>query len=462
MAQHEWHAGTHAVHAGWTPQGDHRPMVAPLYNSAAYEFASHAEAVEKFALRQAGFTYSRTGNPTVAVLEARAAALEGGAHAVATATGQAAVALALLALTQGPRHIVASSSLYGGTVDLFTDTFADFGVRVSFVDQSDPAAWEAAVEADTRAFFLESVSNPLCTIPDLPAIARLAHRRNIPVVVDNTLATPVNFQPLRHGADIVVHSATKALAGHGQVLGGLVIDAGTFDFSDAQRWPQISTPRARLYGASLAERHGPAAYAMLLRSKFLHDLGPTLAPASAQGILTGIETLAVRAARVESTLRQVADVLAAHPAVARIHHPSRPDHPSHALAARYFPRGTGCVLAIELADDALVAPVLDGLELIRLAANIGDTRSMVAHPATMTHCRLDAAQLAAAGLNTATLRLSIGLEDPADLLADLAGALDAALAATGHDARPGGPDAPESGPSHLDAGETTYRQGVPA
>lgn len=232
--------GTDAVHAGYRPSGDFRPMLPPLHNSAAYQFQSHAEAIEKFALRQAGFTYSRTGNPTVSILEQRVAALEGGAHAVATATGQSAVALSLLALTQGPKHIVASSSLYGGTVDLFTDTFADFGIRISFVDQADPLAWSQAIEDDTRAFFLESVSNPLCTVADLPAIAAIAHERNIPVVVDNTLATPLNVRPLELGADIVVHSATKGLAGHGSVLGGVVVDSGTFDFSDSSRWPQIA------------------------------------------------------------------------------------------------------------------------------------------------------------------------------------------------------------------------------
>jgi len=419
--------GTDAVHAGYRPSGEFRPMLPPLHNSAAYQFESHGEAIEKFALRQSGFTYSRTGNPTVSILEQRVAALEGGAHAVATATGQSAVALSLLALTQGPKHIVASSSLYGGTVDLFTDTFADFGIRVTFVDQADPSAWGNAIEEDTRAFFLESVSNPLCTVADLPAIAAIAHEHNIPVVVDNTLATPVNVKPLDFGADIVVHSATKGLAGHGSVLGGVVVDSGTFDFSDTVRWPQIAAPRARLNNTSLLERHGAGAYTMLVRSKFLHDLGPTLAPASAQSILTGIETLPVRAAHVQRSITTLIDKLSSHPGIAAIHHPSLSSHPSFELAATITPKGTGCVLAIELADPALVSPVIDGLSLISLAANVGDTRTMISHPATMTHCRLTEEQLVAAGLNTSTLRLSVGLEDPADLLADLTQALDLAL-----------------------------------
>ncbi|WP_346922523.1 O-acetylhomoserine aminocarboxypropyltransferase/cysteine synthase family protein [Glutamicibacter creatinolyticus] len=432
---------TTAIHAGYSPGGEHRPLTVPLYPSAAYEFTSHADAVEKFALRQAGFTYSRTGNPTVAVFEQRAAALEGGAHAVATATGQAAVALSLLALTQGPRHLVVSNQLYGGTVDLLTDTFHDFGIRVSFVDPDNPDAWQAAIEPDTRAFFLESVTNPLSTVPDLPRLAAIAHRHHIPVVVDNTLATPANFRPLQHGADIVVHSATKALAGHGQVLGGVVIDGGGFDFSDAERWPQLARGRERYAGSSLLERHGAGAYAMLVRSKFLHDLGPTLSAASAHSILTGMETLAVRAAAVQHNVQLLARFLAAHPAVARVHHPSRPEHRHHRRAAALFPRGTGSVLAVQLHDAALVPAVIDRLQVIALAANIGDTRTMVAHPATMTHCRLSAAQLAEAGLDPAVLRLSVGLEDPADLIRDLDHALNAALAE-----RPG-PGAPALAPA---------------
>ncbi|TAP25919.1 aminotransferase class I/II-fold pyridoxal phosphate-dependent enzyme [Arthrobacter sp. S41] len=419
--------GTDAVHAGYRPSGDFRPMLPPLHNSAAYQFESHAEAIEKFAMRQSGFTYSRTGNPTVSILEQRVAALEGGAQAVATASGQAAVSLSLLALTQGPKHIVASSSLYGGTVDLLTDSFADFGIRVSFVDQADPAAWAGAIEDETRAFFLESVSNPLCTVADLPAISAIAHEHNIPVVVDNTLATPLNFRPLDFGADIVVHSATKGLAGHGSVLGGVVVDSGKFDFSDPLRWPQIAAPRVRLNNTSLLERHGSAAYAMLVRSKFLHDLGPALAPASAQGILAGIETLPVRAAHVQRSVSTLIQELSGHPGIAAIHHPSQSSHPSHTVAQQLTPKGTGCVLAIELAHPSLVSPVIDGLELISLAANVGDTRTMILHPATMTHCRLSADQLADAGLNASTLRLSVGLEDPVDLLADLNRALDNAL-----------------------------------
>ena len=432
MTSPTWHPSTAQVHAGYTPCGEARPLTPPVHSSAAFAFTDHAAAVQMFALKAPGFTYSRTGNPTVAILEQRLAALEGGTSAVATASGQSAVALALLALLQGPRHLVASARLYGGTVDLLTDTFADFGVSVSFVEPLDLAAWEDAIREDTVGFLLESVTNPQGEVIELEPLAALAHSRGIPVVVDNTLATPYSYRPLEHGADVVVHSVTKGLGGHGAALGGAVV-VGSFDFSDPQRWPHIAAPRERYRGDSLLGRYGANAYSMLVRSKFLHDLGPALAPASAAALLQGIETLHVRAAHVARTVLTLADALAAHPAVARIHHVSRPEHPQHALAASAYPEGTGCILGVELVGEALVAPVIDGLRLVTLAANIGDARTLVAHPATMTHCRLTDEQLRAAGIPRSLLRLSVGLEDPRDLAADLIQSLDAAwVAALSH------------------------------
>jgi O-acetylhomoserine (thiol)-lyase len=424
-----WKPATRAVHAGYEPTGEARPLTAPVTTSAAYSFSDHSSSTEMFALRKAGYTYSRTGNPTVAVLEQRLAALEGGRGAVATASGQSAVALALLALLQGPRHLVASSRLYGGTVDLLTDTFADFGIRVTFVDPLDLAAWEAAIEEDTVAFLLESVTNPQVEVVDLEPLAALAHGKGISVVVDNTLATPWAYRPLEHGADVVVHSVTKGLGGHGSALGGAVI-AGTFDLDDERRFPQIAKRRARYYGDSLLQKYGDDAYLMLVRSKFLHDLGPTLSASNASALAQGVESLPARAALVASSVETIAASLQEHPAVARVHHTSLPSHPQHELAARAFPRGTGCLLGVELVDEDLVPVVIDHLELIQFAANIGDTRTLVAHPATMTHCRLNQEQLEAAGISRALLRLSVGLEDPTDLLADLTRALDAALLAS--------------------------------
>ncbi|GLB66724.1 O-acetylhomoserine aminocarboxypropyltransferase/cysteine synthase family protein [Arthrobacter mangrovi] len=417
---------TAQIHAGYEPQAPHRPVTVPLYQSAAYEFPDYESARRMFALKEAGFTYTRTGNPTVAVLEQRVAALEGGTGALATATGQAAVAVALLALVRGGQHLVASSKLYGGTVDLLTDTFGDFGIEVSFADPADAGAWAAAVRPQTRAFLTEAIGNPLATLQDLPAIAAVAHGAGVPLVVDNTLATPVLYRPLELGADVVVHSATKFLGGHGTSLAGLVVDGGRFDFSAyPEKWPQLTRPKRRYGGDTLWERHGRGAYLALARSKYLHDLGPSLSPYNAAQVLQGLETLDIRVARHGENTREVADFLAGHPAVAAVHHPSVPGHLQASLAARDFPRGTGSVFSFDLAaDPAEVGPFIDRLRLFKLVANVGDTRSLVAHPAAMTHCRLSPRQRAAAGIGEATIRLSIGLESAADLVADLARALD--------------------------------------
>ena len=419
------HHATEQVHAGYEPEGPYWPVAVPIHQTAAYRFPDHATAAAMFRLETPGFTYSRTGNPTVAVFENRLAALEGGIGAIGTATGQAAVALSLLTLLHGGRHLVASSQLYGGTVDLLTDTFADFGIETTFADPADPAAWAAAIRPETRAFFLESITNPLATLPDLPVLAEIAHGAGVPVVVDSTLATPALYRPLEHGADVVVHSATKFLGGHGAVLGGAIVDGGTFDFGAApERWPQLTRPKARYGGRSLVERHGRGAYLALARSKFLHDLGPSLAPASAAQFIQGLETLAVRVSRHGTSAREVAEHLAGHPAVVRVHHPAIPGHPSAGLAARDFPQGTGSVFSFDLAaGPEAVGPFIDALGLFQLVANVGDVRSLVCHPATMTHCRLTPGQRRAAGIAETTIRLSIGLECPEDLIADLDRAL---------------------------------------
>lgn len=412
---------TSQIHAGYEPQAPYRPVAVPIYQTAAYEFPDYASARRMFALKEPGFTYTRTGNPTVAVLEQRIAALDGGVAALATATGQAAVAVALLALVRGGQHIVASSKLYGGTVDLLTDTFDDFGIEVSFADPAHPGAWQDAVLPTTRAFLTESIGNPLATLQDLPAIAAVAHAAGVPLVVDNTLATPALFRPLDHGADIVVYSATKFLGGHGSTLAGAVVDGGRFDFSAyPDRWPQLTRPKRRYGGEILWERHGHGAYLALARSKYLHDLGPSLAPGSAAQILQGLETLDIRVARHAQNTRDVIRFLAGHPAVAAVHHPSVPGHPQAGLAARDFPHGAGSVFSFDLAaEPGQVGDFIDRLRLFKLVANVGDTRSLVAHPAAMTHCRLTPEQRAAAGIAETTIRLSVGLETAADLVADL-------------------------------------------
>lgn len=443
-------SSTTSIHAGYTPAGPHFPVGVPVYATTAYEFESYAAAAEMFALTRAGFTYTRTGNPTVAVLEQRVAALEGGAAAVATASGQSAVALALLALAgrgdaerfgqpgydSAARHIVAARQLYGGTVDLLTDTFADFGYQVDFVDQQDLAAWGEAIRPDTRAVLVESISNPLAEPADLPAIAEIAHAAGTPLVVDNTLATPALLNPIAYGADVVVHSATKFLGGHGSALGGVIVDAGRFDWAaDPAKWQQLAGPKGRYVGEqTLVERYGETAFAMLVRSKYLHDVGPCISPASAAEIVRGIETLDLRLARHSANAEAIARHLAEHPAVAKVHHPAvraerDPEHPSVAVAARDFTAGTGAVFAFDLAIEDGADPYraverfIDALGVFKLVANLGDTRSLVAHPAAMTHCRMGVQARAAAGISETTIRVSVGLEDTRDLIADLDQAL---------------------------------------
>jgi O-acetylhomoserine (thiol)-lyase len=422
---------TRQIQAGYVPGTPQNSAVPPIYQTAAYEFASLAEAADLFALRSAGNLYSRNASPTQQILEERIAALEGGASAVAVASGQAAVAVTLLALVGRGGHVVAASQLYGGTVDLLEDTFADFGIPVTFVDQDDLEAWRAAIRPETRVLFAESVANPIAQVLDIRAVADVAHDAGIPLVIDNTVGTPFLVRPGEHGADFVVHSATKFLSGHGTSLGGVVVDQGTFDFGrEPDRWPQFTAPYARVRDLVLWERFGLGqAFAALVKSKYVHDLGPSLSPFNAWQILQGVETLDLRVSRQSTTALALARHLQQHPAVAAVHHPGLEGNPWRALAARYLPNGVPSVFSFDLAvpEDAetqgRVARVIDALEVIRLVANIGDARSLVAHPASMTHSHLSAAQRAAAGISLTTIRLSAGLEDPADLIADLDRAL---------------------------------------
>jgi len=421
--------------AGYEPGAVAQQTVAvPIHQSSAYQFRSLREARERFALRERGFIYSRNAHPTQAVLEERVARLEGGVAAAAVGSGQAATAVATLALAGRGGHIVAAHQLYGGTIDLFHDTFAEFGIEVTFVDQDDLGAWRAAVRPTTRAFFAESVANPVAQVLDIRAVADIAHEAGVPLVIDNTVATPALLRPREFGADIVVHSATKFLGGHGTSLGGIVVDLGTFDFAaEPEKWPALSEPHHRFGGVSLWDAFGrDAAFITLVKSKYVADLGPALSPFNAFQIIEGVETLNLRVDRHAASGAAVAAFLDGHPAVAAVHHPSLPANPWHALAERYLPRGVPSVFAFELArtgddeaDFARAEKVIDALRVIRIVANIGDARSLACHPATMTHNHMTRDQLTAAGISYATIRLSIGLEDPAELIADLAQALDA-------------------------------------
>lgn len=424
---------TAQVQAGYAPGVVQNTAVAPIYQSTAYEFASLADARELFALRKTGNLYSRNANPTQLVLEERVAVLEGGRAAAAVASGQAAVAVTLLALAKKGEHIVAARQLYGGTVDLLQDTFADWGIDVTFVDQDDFDAWRAAIRPETRVLFAESITNPIAQVLDIQAVADIAHEAGVPLVIDNTVATPALLRPVEYGADFVVHSATKYLGGHGTSLGGLVVDLGTFDFgADPERWPQLTQPYARVRDLVLWDRFGADGFAFvaLIKSKYVHDLGPSISPFNAFQILQGIETLDLRLARHSQSALAVARFLDEHPAVARVHHPLLATSPWHDLATRYLPQGAASVFAFDLvptgdadADWERVQTLVDSLEVVKLVANIGDARSLVAHPASMTHSHLTEEQFAEALISPTTIRLSIGLEDPADIVADLSQAL---------------------------------------
>ncbi|GAA1465617.1 O-acetylhomoserine aminocarboxypropyltransferase/cysteine synthase family protein [Microbacterium thalassium] len=423
---------TTQVQAGHAPTAPHSPAVPAIYQSNAFEFPSLSDARDRFALRQEGDIYSRAANPTVAVFEERMAALEGGVAAAGVASGQAAVALALLALARTGDHIVAASQLYGGTVDLLGDTFAGWGIDVTFVDQDDPDAWTAAVRPATKAFFAESVTNPLAQVLDTAMVAERAHAAGVPLVIDNTVATPYLQRVKDHGADIAVHSATKFVGGHGSALGGVVVDLGTFDFAaDPAKWPQLSEPYARVPGGGLLERFGAKAFITLVKTKYSHDLGPSLSAMGAFQLLQGLETLDLRMTRHSSSAAAVAAFLDADPRVAAVHHPSLASSPWHANAQRYLPRGAASVFSFDLpatgdteADFARAERLIQALQVVRLVANIGDARTLIAHPASMTHSHMTPEQLADSGIAWTTLRLSVGLEDPADLIADLDAALD--------------------------------------
>ena len=429
---------TRQVHAGYTPGIPQNTVTVPVYQSVAYEFEDFAAARDTFALSRPGNIYSRNGNPTNAVLERRVSDLEGGAGALALGSGQAAVAIALLTLVAaagpGPHHFVASNKLYGGTSDLLGDSFADLGIEVTLVDPLDVEAWAAAIRGTTRGFFLESIGNPVLTVPDVRAIADVAHKADIPVVVDNTMATPVLLRPIEHGADIVVHSATKYLGGHGTAIAGVIVDGGTFDFTaHPQRWPRLTQPYPRFDDIVFTEAFdgagGRTPFLVLARAKGVHDLGPALAPTNASQTLLGIETLELRVRRQTTTALELAQFLAEQPGVARVHHPGLHDHPAHDLVTRLLPDGVGSVFSFDLhGGEEGVEIFIDALELFALVANIGDVRSLAVHPATTTHSRLDEAGRARAGIDHSTVRLSIGVEDPDDLRADLAQALQAVAA----------------------------------
>ncbi|TCS97095.1 O-acetylhomoserine sulfhydrylase [Tepidimonas ignava] len=424
---------TLALHAGAAaapdPATGARAVPIHLTTSFVFESADHAAAL--FNLERAGHVYSRISNPTNAVLEQRVAALEGGIAAISTASGQAALHLAIATLMGSGGHIVASSALYGGSHNLLHYTLPRFGIETTFVRPGDLDGWRAAIRPNTRLLFGETVGNPGLDVLDIPAVADIAHAAGVPLLVDSTLTTPWLIQPLALGADLVVHSATKFLSGHGTVIGGVLVDGGSFDWQAAHardgRYAELAEPYEGFHGMVFTEESTVGAFTLRARREGLRDFGACMSPHTAWLILQGIETLPLRMARHMANTEKVVAFLAAHPMVARVGHPLLPEHPSHALAQRLLPRGAGSVFSFDLKGSrAQGRAFIEALKLFSHLANVGDCRSLVIHPASTTHFRMSDEALAAAGIGPGTIRLSIGLEDPDDLIDDLKRAFKAA------------------------------------
>ena len=423
---------TLALHAGAQPDPATGARATPIYQTASFCFPDSDHAASLFNIERAGHVYSRLSNPTNAVLEERIAALEGGVGAIATASGQAALHLAIITLMGAGSHIVASAALYGGSHNLFAYTLPRFGIETTFVDPRDPQAFAAAIQDNTRLIFGETLGNPGLDVLNIPAIADVAHQAGLPLMVDSTFTTPYLIKPFELGADIIQHSATKFLSGHGIVIGGLLVDSGQFDWDASGKFPTLSEPYEGFHNLIFTEEFGPAAMIQRARKEGLRDFGACMAPTSAFHILQGIETLSLRMARHVENTRAVTAFLLEQEQVIRVGYPELDGHPDQALAAELLPNGCGAVFSFDLAGgrEAGIAFV-DALSVFSHLANIGDAKSLVIHPASTTHHRMDAAALAAGGIGEGTIRLSIGLEDPKDLMADLKQGLRAAGKAAG-------------------------------
>ena len=423
-----WAFETRQLHIGQEqadPVTDARAV--PIYATTSYVFHDSQHAADRFGLRDAGNIYGRLTNPTQDVFEQRIASLEGGAAALATASGAAAISYTFQALAKAGEHIVASKTIYGGTYNLLAHTLPQTsGVTTTFVDPEVDGAFEAAIQENTKAIFVETLGNPNSNLVDLEEIAKLAHKHNIPLVVDSTFATPFLVRPIEYGADIVVHSATKFIGGHGTAIGGVIVDGGTFDWKASGRYPWISEPNPSYHGVSFAEAAGPAAFVTYIRAVLLRDTGATLSPFHAFLFLQGLETLSLRVERHASNALKIVDYLANHPQVEAVHHPSLPSEPSHELYKKYLPNGGGSIFTFEIKGDAKTAQkFIDNLAIFSLLANVADVKSLVIHPATTTHSQCTEAELLEQGIKPNTIRLSIGIEKAEDLIA----ALDAAFEA---------------------------------
>jgi len=412
---------TVALHGGQHVDPATKSRAVPIYQTTSYVFDDTAHAARLFALQEFGNIYTRIMNPTTDVLEQRIAALEGGVGALGVASGQAAVVYSLLNIARSGDHVVSSSSLYGGTYNAFAYTLPKFGIEVTFVDPADIAAWKAAVRPNTKAFFAETIGNPKVDVLDVRAVADAAHASGVPLIVDNTLATPILLRPIEYGADVVVHSATKFIGGHGTSIGGVIVDAGKFDWSNG-RFPELIEPDPSYHGATYVASFGPLAYILKARVQLLRDIGAALSPFNAWQLIQGLETLGLRVERHSSNALRVAEFLKAHAKVVSVRYPGLPGDPAFAAAQKYLPNGCGAIVTFETER---AQAFIDKLRLFSLLANVGDAKSLVIHPASTTHQQLSSEEQLLSGITPHTVRLSVGIESIADILADL----DQALAA---------------------------------
>jgi len=421
---------TLSLHAGQKPDPATGARAVPIYQTTSYVFDDTEQAASLFNLERAGHIYSRISNPTVAVLEERIAALEGGVGAVCTASGQAALHLGIATLTGAGGHVVASAAVYGGSHNLFAHTLPRFGIETSFVDPRDTEGFRRAIRPATRLVFGETLGNPGLEVMDLPAVAAIAHEAGVPLMIDNTFATPCLCRPFEHGADIVMHSATKFLGGHGVAIGGVLVDGGAFDWEASGKFPTLTEPYAGYHGIDFAEEFGTAAFAARARAEGLRDFGACMSPTTAFHILQGVESLPVRMARHVANAQRIAAFLDGHDGVAWVSHPALPSHPDHERARALLPDGAGAVFCFGVKGGrAAGRAFIEAVELLSHLANVGDAKSLVIHPASTIHQQMDRAALEAAGIGEDMVRLSIGLEDPDDLIADLNRGLKAAARA---------------------------------
>ena len=392
----------------------------PIYQTTSYVFHNSKHAADRFGLADAGNIYGRLTNSTQDVLEKRIAALEGGSAALALASGAAAISYTIEALAANGGHIVAQKTIYGGSYNLLAHTLPQYGISTTFVDAHNLAEVEGAIKENTRAIYLETLGNPNSDIPDIDAIAEIAHKHGLPVVVDNTFGTPYLIRPFEHGADIVVHSATKFIGGHGTTLGGIIVESGKFNWKASGNYPQIAAPNPSYHGVSFYDAVGPAAFVTYIRAILLRDTGATISPFNAFLLLQGVETLSLRLDRHAENTKKVVEFLSKHPKVAKVNHPSLPDHPDHALYTKYFPKGGGSIFTFEIKGGREEAwAFIDNLQIFSLLANVADVKSLVIHPASTTHSQLNDEELADQGITQSTIRLSIGTEHIDDIIADL-------------------------------------------